>query len=91
MFLLLHQESFKKYVGTIITRKNTRTDTYYRDDPSIFGWEIANEPSNPGDDSGDVLQVRNDLRHTAAQMALAQSCAAHHARDWQANVPVHTS
>ena len=55
----MHQESFKKYVGTILTRKNTRTDMYYRDDPSIFGWEIANEPSNPGDDSGDVVQVRH--------------------------------
>ena len=54
----MHQEAFKKYVGTILTRKNTRTDMYYRDDPSIFGWEIANEPSNPGDDSGDVVQVR---------------------------------
>ncbi len=55
----MQQESFKKYVGTILTRKNTRTDMYYRDDPSIFGWEIANEPSNPGDDSGDVVQVRH--------------------------------
>lgn len=45
-------------MGTIITRKNTRNDVYYRDDPTIFGWEVANEPANPGDDSGDVLQVR---------------------------------
>ncbi len=52
------QESYKKYVGTIITRKNAHTDMHYRDDPSIFGWEIANEPSNPGDETGDVLQVQ---------------------------------
>ena len=51
------QESYKNYVGAIITRLNTVTETHYRDDPTILGWEIANEPSNPGDDTGDVLQV----------------------------------
>ena len=26
-----------------------------RDDPNILAWDIANEPANPGDASGDVL------------------------------------
>jgi hypothetical protein len=70
----VHQESFKKYVGTILTRKNTRTDIYYRDDPSIFGWEIANEPSNPGDDSGDVVQVRHKGCGARTILAALHSC-----------------
>ena len=41
----------------IVLRKNSFTGVVYRDDPTILAWDIANEPSNPGDDSGDILQV----------------------------------
>ena len=51
------QAQYKDYVTAIILRKNSITGTVYRDDPTILAWDIANEPSNPGDDSGDVLQV----------------------------------
>ena len=52
------QESFKKVVTTLITRRNHWNDLYYRDDPTIMGWELANEPHMPGDDSGNVLKAR---------------------------------
>lgn len=29
----------------------------YANDPAIIGWELANEAWNPGDASGNVLQV----------------------------------
>ena len=51
------QAQYKDYVTAIILRKNSFTGTLYRDDPMILAWDIANEPSNPGDDSGDILQV----------------------------------
>ena len=51
------QAQYKDYVTAIILRKNSLTGVVYRDDPTILAWDIANEPSNPGDDSGDILQV----------------------------------
>lgn len=47
---------FKTYVKTIITRKNHLTGIEYRDDPTIFAWELMNEPHCTSDPSGDTLQ-----------------------------------
>ncbi|GAA0143148.1 hypothetical protein LIER_03901 [Lithospermum erythrorhizon] len=47
---------FKSYVKTVLTRKNTITGIEYRDDPTIFGWELINEPRCITDASGDTLQ-----------------------------------
>lgn len=41
----------------VLTRKNTITGIEYRDDPTIFGWELINEPRCMTDPSGDTLQV----------------------------------
>lgn len=35
---------FKNYISTITTRINTYTNVRYRDEPTILGWELANEP-----------------------------------------------
>lgn len=35
---------FKNYASTILNRMNTYTHIRYKDDPFIFGWELANEP-----------------------------------------------
>ena len=51
------QAKYKDYMTGIILRKNSLTDVVYRDDPTILAWDIANEPSNYGDESGDELQV----------------------------------
>ncbi|KAJ7981469.1 Mannan endo-1,4-beta-mannosidase [Quillaja saponaria] len=47
---------FKNYIRTILTRKNTITGIEYRDDPTIFAWELMNEPRCMSDTSGDTLQ-----------------------------------
>ncbi|XP_022869478.1 mannan endo-1,4-beta-mannosidase 2-like [Olea europaea var. sylvestris] len=47
---------FKNYVKTVLTRKNTFTGIEYRDDPTIFAWELINEPRCSTDPSGDTLQ-----------------------------------
>lgn len=36
--------SFKKHIENILTRKNTVNGKTYRDDTTIFAWDIANEP-----------------------------------------------
>ncbi|XWS54176.1 hypothetical protein CRYUN_Cryun10bG0067300 [Craigia yunnanensis] len=47
---------FKNYVLTVLTRKNTITGIEYRNDPTIFAWELINEPRCMSDPSGDTLQ-----------------------------------
>nr|DAD20943.1 TPA_asm: hypothetical protein HUJ06_022406 [Nelumbo nucifera] len=47
---------FKNYVKTILTRRNSLTGIEYRDDPTIFAWELINEPRCMSDPSGDTLQ-----------------------------------
>ena len=48
-------------MGALITRRNSWNGLYYRDDPTIMGWELANEPHMPGDDTGDILKVRQTI------------------------------
>ena len=47
---------FKQFVTMMLSRTNTVTQTAYRDDASIFAWELINEPRVMGDGSGDILQ-----------------------------------
>ena len=48
---------YQNYAHAIVTRRNTITGVLYNQDPAIIGWELANEAWNPGDDTGNVLQV----------------------------------
>lgn len=34
---------YREHLEKLATRKNTITGVYYRDDPTIFGWELMNE------------------------------------------------
>ncbi|KAK9150123.1 hypothetical protein Syun_008432 [Stephania yunnanensis] len=47
---------FKKYVKTMLSRKNSITGIEYRNDPTIFAWELMNEPRCMSDPSGKYLQ-----------------------------------
>ena len=35
---------FKNYISTLLNHKNYYTGVKYKDDPTIFAWELANEP-----------------------------------------------
>lgn len=45
------------FFQTILTRKNHLNGIQYKDDPTIFAWELMNEPRCMSDVSGDTLQV----------------------------------
>jgi len=49
------QADYQAFVAMLIGRQNTVTGRFYRDDPTIFAWELANEPRCPSDPSGDTL------------------------------------
>lgn len=58
----LSWNNFKHLVWqTVLTRRNTYTGIQYRDDPTIFAWELINEPRCITDASGDTLQVSHKL------------------------------
>ncbi|XP_020597042.1 mannan endo-1,4-beta-mannosidase 6-like [Phalaenopsis equestris] len=47
---------YKGHVKTVLNRINTFTNITYKDDPTIFAWELINEPRSPTDPSGNMLQ-----------------------------------
>lgn len=49
------KKAYKSYVRQVLTRINSRTGVAYKDDPTIFAWQLANEPRCPSDKSGDTL------------------------------------
>lgn len=49
------KDLYKDYIQHMLTRVNTITGITYRDDPTIFIWELANEPRNQSDRSGKVF------------------------------------
>ena len=50
------RQLYRNYATTLLSRVNTITGVPYRDDPTIFAWELINEPRVPQDWSGDTLQ-----------------------------------
>jgi mannan endo-1,4-beta-mannosidase len=46
---------YRAHASAVIGRVNSFNGRMYRDDPTILGWELANEPRCPSDRSGDTL------------------------------------
>lgn len=49
------RQAYKDWVEHVVTRVNTYTGIPYRDDPTIFAWELINEPHIGGGTSPQVL------------------------------------
>ncbi|CAN8253894.1 unnamed protein product [Cochlearia groenlandica] len=49
------RDMYKSHVHTVLNRVNTFTNITYKKDPTIFAWELMNEPRCPSDPSGDKL------------------------------------
>lgn len=47
---------YQDHIATVLNRVNTFNGKTYKDDPTILGWELANEPRCESDPSGDTLQ-----------------------------------
>ncbi|PNT50397.1 hypothetical protein POPTR_002G184500v4 [Populus trichocarpa] len=49
------KEYYKNHVKAVLTRINSITGVAYKDDPTIFAWELINEPHS-NDTSGKLIQ-----------------------------------
>ncbi|KAJ1699759.1 hypothetical protein LUZ63_008271 [Rhynchospora breviuscula] len=50
------KQYYKNHIKAVLTRVNSITGLMYNDDPSIFAWELINEPRCQNDLSGRILQ-----------------------------------
>jgi len=48
---------YKNHISTVLNRVNTFNGRIYREDPTIFAWELANEPRCTSDASGATLEA----------------------------------
>ena len=56
------QTAYRAHIQTVIERINTVNGRTYRDDPTIFSWQLANEPRNyPANWIGDLGQFIKSL------------------------------
>lgn len=46
---------YKNHIQTVLNRENTINGRIYKQDPTIFSWELANEPRCSSDASGQML------------------------------------
>ncbi|KAG4170000.1 hypothetical protein ERO13_A12G118650v2 [Gossypium hirsutum] len=60
----LVKEYYKNHVKVVLMRNNTITGVLYKDDTTIFAWELINEPHCPTDPTG--ARFQNWLKEMAA-------------------------
>ncbi|TVU18764.1 hypothetical protein EJB05_34877, partial [Eragrostis curvula] len=48
---------YKNHIKNMLTRVNTYMNVMYKDDPTIFAWELINEPQCRSDPTGNTVQA----------------------------------
>jgi len=48
---------YRNHIATVLNRVNTFNGRLYKEDATVFAWELANEPRCSSDPSGNTLQV----------------------------------
>lgn len=51
----LEVQAYQGYIEAVLTRVNTVNGRRYSDDPTVFSWELANEPSGTVDITGQAV------------------------------------
>uniref|UniRef100_A0A0D6R9C9 mannan endo-1,4-beta-mannosidase n=1 Tax=Araucaria cunninghamii TaxID=56994 RepID=A0A0D6R9C9_ARACU len=64
---------FKSHIKAVLTRVNTVTKVVYKEDPTIFAWELINEGRCESDPTGDTFQA-----WTEEMAAFVKSIDPHH-------------
>lgn len=68
---MYHVADHANFMQAVLTRVNSISGVSYKDDPTIFGWELMNEPRCQSDLSGKAIQVsitpfwKNKLKFTS--------------------------
>ncbi|KAJ9187973.1 hypothetical protein P3X46_003380 [Hevea brasiliensis] len=62
---------YKNHVKAVLTRVNSITGLTYKDDPTIFAWELINEPRS-NDSSGS--QIQDWVKEMASHVKSVDSC-----------------
>lgn len=65
------RQAYKNWVSHVVMRTNTITGQPYRDDPTIFSWELANEPRCKGGSAFDSSTgwTTSTITNWAAEMS----------------------
>lgn len=63
------KQAYKDWVSHLISRKNTITGRLYRDDPTIFAWELGNEPRCKGSGAASPGWTNSTIVDWAGEMS----------------------
>ncbi len=65
------RQAYRDWVAHVLSRKNTLNGRVYRDDPTVFAWELANEPRCRGGNDFDASSGwdKRTLTNWASEMS----------------------
>lgn len=69
---------FDDYVRAVVGRRNTVTGRFYRDDPTILSWQLANEPRPGGSDEAGRKHMKAYLAWIDGSARLIKSLDPNH-------------